>query len=101
MKSLNGPASQFLALGEKFIEQPFRGPETFARQDDRFGLAHRVRDQTFGVQPVERIPVKAFPSSRPIVQGQIQEREDGLIDFRGIDLHGLSPSSSGSTSVAS
>jgi hypothetical protein len=34
------------------------------------------------------------------MQGQIEEREDGLIDFLGIDLHGLSSSSYGS-SVAS
>jgi len=72
--SLNCPGSQFLALGEKLIEQPFRCPEAFARQDDGLGLAHWVRDQTFGVQPVEGIPIKAFPSSRPVVQGQIQER---------------------------
>jgi len=70
MESLNCPGSQFLGLGEKLIEQPFR-PEALARQDDRLGLAHRVRYQAFGVQPVQSIPVKAFPSSRPIVQGQI------------------------------
>jgi hypothetical protein len=74
VESLNCPGSQFLALGEDLIEQPFRCPEAFARQDDRLGLAHRVRDQALGVQPVEGIPIKAFPGSRPIVQGQIQER---------------------------
>lgn len=41
MESLNGPDSQFLALGEKLIEQPFGCPEAFARQNDRLSLTHR------------------------------------------------------------
>ena len=39
-----------LALGEKPGEQPFRCAEAFISQDDGFGLANRVGDETLGVQ---------------------------------------------------
>lgn len=89
------PPQPNLALGEKLIEQPFRCAEAFIGQDDRLGFAGRVGDQAFRVQPVQGIPVETFPGPRPIVQGQIQERENGLVDFAGIDRPGLPPSSRG------
>jgi hypothetical protein len=36
---------------------------------------------------VERIPVEALPGSRSIVQGQTEQRENGVADFIGIDFH--------------
>jgi hypothetical protein len=41
------------------------------------------------VEPVQAIPIETFPGSGGIVQSQIQEREDGAVDFIGIDLHGV------------
>ena len=82
-----------LALGEKPSELPFRCAEAFVGQDDGFGLANRVGDEALGVQPVQSIPVEALPGACPVVQSQIQERENGLIDFVCVNLDGLPPSS--------
>jgi hypothetical protein len=77
-----------LVFGEKADEQPFRCAQPVIRQDDRLGLADRVRDKALGVQPVENLPAEALPGSGPVVQSQKQEREGGFIDFLSIDLHG-------------
>jgi len=84
-----------LALAEKLSEQSFRCAEAFIGQDDGFGFANRVGDEALGVQPVQSIPVEALPGSGPIVQGQIQERENGVIDFVCVNLYGLPPSPCG------
>jgi len=84
-----------LALGEKPGEQPFRCAEAFIGQDDGLGLANRVGDEALGVQPVQRIPVETLPGSGPIVQSQIEERENGVIDFVCVNLYGLPPSPCG------
>jgi hypothetical protein len=88
-------AQSKLALAEKLSEQSFRCAEAFIGQDDGFGFANRVGDEALGVQPVESIPVEALPGSGPIVQGQIQERENGVIDFVCVNLYGLPPSPCG------
>ena len=89
------PSQPQLATGEKPGEQQFRFAEAFIGQDDGFGLANRMADQALGVQPIDSIPVEPLPGSRPVVQSQIQECENGLIDFVCVDLHGLPPSSCG------
>jgi hypothetical protein len=62
-----------------------RGVSSSARTTD-LALLTGSENQAFGVQPVQTIPVEAFPGSRTIVQSQIQGRANGLINFVSIDL---------------
>jgi hypothetical protein len=50
-------------------------------------LADWIRNEALLVEPVHGVPIKPFPRPGAVVQGQMEECEDGLIDFLGIDIH--------------
>lgn len=50
-------------------------------------LPTRSEIKPWRVRPIQDIPAEAFPGSRIIVQGQIEQGEDGVIDFIGVNLH--------------
>lgn len=68
-------------------EEALRFPQAFIRQDDGFRLVDRVADQTARVQAIQHIPIETFPSAIAVVQGQMQEREHGVVDCLKIDIH--------------
>lgn len=41
----------------------------------------------FLVQPIQGVPVEAFPGAAAIMQAQVEEGEDGFVDPVGVDLH--------------
>lgn len=88
---MRGPTVEFqlrlrLSLCEKLLEQPFRLPESFIRQDHRFGLADGIRYEALLMEPVHGVPIKSFPRPGAVVQRQMEECENGFINFLGIDI---------------
>jgi hypothetical protein len=63
--------------------------EAFFGQDDRFGFADGVFDQSFFMQSVADVPVHGFPCPVALMQRQIQQRQRHLIHFVGIVFHRL------------
>ena len=76
-----------LSLCEKFLEQLLRLQESFFRQDHRFRLADGIRNEALLMEPVQGVPIKPFPRPGAVVQRQMEECEDSVIDFLGIDIH--------------
>lgn len=68
-------------------EQLLRAPKTLIRQNQGFCLVDRVGDQSLPVKSIRHVPVKAFPSTPFIVQGQPKQRQDCIINLVGVDLH--------------
>lgn len=54
-----------------------------------FALFNRVGNETSFMQAVEHLPVEAFPSPVLVMQGQVEQREDSIVDGSGVDVHGI------------
>ena len=83
------PAAQGADLaarrGEEFAEQTLGLAEPVLGEGDRFGLADWIGDEAFLVQPVEGVPVEAFPGAAAIMQAQIEEGE-GEPSIRSVSI---------------
>ena len=64
-------------------------------EDDRFRATRGVGDETFGVQPVERVPIESLPGAALVMQSKQQQDENGRVDaieirfVRGIGVLGI------------
>ena len=54
--------------GEQRVEQTLGLAKSILGEDDRFGLAHRIGDEVLLVQPIQCVPVEAFPGAAGIMQ---------------------------------
>jgi hypothetical protein len=78
------------SLREQLVEQPLRLLESRIREDHRFGLADGIRNEAILMKPVHGLPIKPFPRPVALMERQMEECEDGFIDFLGIDIHARS-----------
>jgi hypothetical protein len=56
-------------------------------QPNRFLLADRVADHPFGVQAAQNVPIMTFPRAVSVMQGQLQQGQNGIVDFVQIGFH--------------
>jgi hypothetical protein len=51
-----------------------------------FRLADGIVNEAGGVEPVEDVPVEAFPGAVIVVERQIEQAEGGLVDAGGVEF---------------
>jgi hypothetical protein len=76
-----------LPLYEKLAEQPLRFLESLVGQRHRFGFADRVRDEAFLMESVHGVPIEAFPCAAPLVQREVEKRQDRVVNLFRVDVH--------------
>ena len=94
MESLRrgGPGAR-LWRAEELYEQLPGAAGAFLREHNQFGLAHRIADEAFGVQPREGVPIVALLGSRQLAfalgeAGEMAQGENGIVNFVEIRFHG-------------
>ncbi|OAI75407.1 hypothetical protein RSP799_23565 [Ralstonia solanacearum] len=71
------------------LEETFGFAQSLVCEDHRFRSIDGVADEAAFMKSVKRIPIEAFPGAIMVMQGQVEKREDGIVDGSSVDVHGL------------
>jgi hypothetical protein len=74
------------ALAEKSFEQFLGSSPTGFAHDHGFALTRRIADESFVVEPSQRIPIESLPRSA-IVQPEMEQCQNRVIDLVLVQLH--------------
>jgi len=81
------PRSPARLASELLPEQLLTASQAILRQHHGLRFADGVEDQALFVETGQGVPVEAFPSPALVVEGEVEEGEDGVIDLVVVDIH--------------
>src|SRR5206468_1411299 len=70
-------------LAKEFLTALF----SFLSQYHRFCFTHRIKDHSFFVETIHRIPIMSFPGAPMVVQGEKKKCEHHFVDFVFVVVH--------------
>jgi len=82
----------FAACGDEvLLEETCGFAQTVVGEEHGFRLVDRIAEEAALIESVKRIPIEALPGAVVVMLGQIEEREDGVVNRSGVDVHGVHP----------
>lgn len=71
------------------LEEAFGFPQPLFSEDHGFRSIDGIADEAAFVKSVKRIPIETFPGTVMVMQGQVEKREDGIVNGSSVDVHGV------------
>ncbi len=82
----------FAACGDEvLLEETCGFAQTVVGEEHGFRLVDRIAEEAALIESVKRIPIEALLGAVVVMLGQIEEREDGVVNRSGVDVHGVHP----------
>jgi len=75
------------SLAEKFVQKALGPLQSVLGEHHRVRLSARISNVALFVQAIHCIPIKALPSSCPVMVPEEQESQDSIIDLVCVEFH--------------